>query len=241
MAEAAAVAPDGPSIRCEPFGAACSDTEVRRLTPEQQRRLAQIASLVRFKRGQLLYRQGDAAAAMYNIAQGVVSAYRVLANGGRRVLAFLFFEDLVGLAERGRYVNTVRAVTATTAYLLPTRSLDQLLREDALLQYQFFCKISHELREAQCLAIVLGRRDATAKVAAFVQLLEREPSTTRSGDGRIFLPMNRSEIAAYLGLTPESVSRASVRLKRERIVDFPDPRHAIVLDRERFERLASGD
>ena len=230
----------GPSIRCEPFGPGATHEGVRRLSPDLRRRLARIASRVRFKRGEVLYRQGAPAVACYNIVHGVVAAYRELPSGRRRVLAFLFAEDLAGLAERGRYVNTARSVTAVTAYRLPTGELDALLRRDPRLQYPFFCKIVHELREAQRLAIVLGRRDAVGKVAAFLHLLEREPTTTRAGGGRIFLPMSRTEIAAYLGLTLESVSRACAELKRRHIVAFPDARHARVLDRARFETLIDG-
>jgi CRP-like cAMP-binding protein len=64
---------DGPSITCEPFGALATNADGRRLTAEQRQRLARIASPVSFKRGQLLYRQGESATALYNIIHGVVS------------------------------------------------------------------------------------------------------------------------------------------------------------------------
>jgi CRP-like cAMP-binding protein len=229
--------PYGPSISCEPFGPTTTSADIRRLTSDQRQRLAKIASPLSFKRGQLLYRQGEPATLVYNIIHGVVSVYRMLHSGRRRVFAFAFAEDLVGLAAKGRYVNTVRAVTAVNAYGLPVRALDALLRKDALLQYPFFCKISHELREAQHLAIVLGRRDAVGKVASFLHRLAQEPTATRAGHGRIFIPMSRTDIADHLGLTLESVSRAFAVLERRHIVHFPDARHAKVLDWARFREI----
>jgi CRP-like cAMP-binding protein len=228
---------DGPSISCEPLGSPETSADGRRLTADQRQRLARIASPVSFKRGQLLYRQGEPATVVYNIVHGVVSVFRMLPSGRRRVLAFIFAEDLVGLAARGRYVNTARAVTSVSAYRLPLRALDALLRKDASLQYPFFCKVSEELREAQHLAIVLARRDAAGKVASFLHLLEREPTATRAGHGRIFIPMSRTDIADHLGLTLESVSRAFAELERRRIVHFPDARHVKVLDRARFRQI----
>ena len=230
----------GPSIRCEPFDSPAQSADVHRLTSEQRQRLDRIASSVKFKRGELLYRQDEPATVVYNIIHGVVSAYRILPSGRRRVLAFLFAENLVGLAAKGRYVNTARAVTAVNAYRLPLRGLDALLRKDVSLQYPFFCRISHDLREAQQLAILLARRDAVGKVACFLQRLAREPTTTRAGHGRIFVPMSRTDIADHLGLTLESVSRAFARLARRRIVHFPDPRHASVLDATRLREIAGG-
>jgi len=227
---------DGPSISSEPFGAAAS-ADTRRLTPDQRERLARIASPASFRRGELLYRQGEAATAVYNVVHGVVSAYRVLPSGRRRVFAFLFPEDLVGLAVKGRYVNTAQAVTAVSAYRLPVRALDALLRRDAALQYRFFCKISHELREAQHLAIVLARRDAVGKVGSFLHRLGQEPTATRAGNGRIFLPMSRTDIADHLGLTLESVSRVFADLERRRIVHFTDARHVRVLDVTRLRDI----
>lgn len=228
---------DGPSISCEPFGSPAASADGRRLTADQRQRLAKIASAVSFKRGQLLYRQGEAATAVYNIVHGVVSVYRVLPSGRRRVLAFLFSEDLVGLAVKGRYVNTARAVTAVSGYRLPMRALDALLRRDASLHYPFFCKVSHELREAQYLAIVLARRDAVGKVGSFLHRLGQEPTATRAGNGRIFIPMSRTDIAAHLGLTLESVSRAFADLERRRIVHFTDAKHVRVLDAIRLREI----
>jgi CRP-like cAMP-binding protein len=161
----------------------------------------------------------------------------MLPSGRRRVLAFVFAEELVGLAAKGRYVNTTRAVTSVSAYRLPIRALEALLRKDASLQYPFFCKVSQELREAQQLAIVLARRDAVGRVASFLQLLEREPTATRAGRGRIFIPMSRTDIADHLGLTLESVSRAFAELERRRIVHFPDARHVKVIDCARFREI----
>ena len=80
---------------------------------------------------------------------GVVKSFRELPSGKRRVATFLFPDDIFGLSEAGRYVNTTQTVTAATIYELDTERLKALLLQDPQLQIQFLCKVTHELREAQ--------------------------------------------------------------------------------------------
>jgi CRP-like cAMP-binding protein len=102
---------------------------------------------------------------------------------------------------------------------------------------QFLVKMTHELREAQRRQIILTRLGARARVAMFLRMLERRLGNNSS---RIELAMSRTDIARYLGLSSEAVSRAFGRLRREGIVAFPNLHVAQILDRRQFERLALG-
>jgi len=95
--------------------------------------------------------------------------------------------------------------------------------------------VTHELREAQRQTIAIGRKDALGKLAMFIRQLQREPE--RSVD--IELPMTRSDIASYLGLSLESVSRATRSLEQRGVVCFPHRHMVRIIDQAQFDRIES--
>src|SRR5579875_1770143 len=149
----------GPAISAVPFHETADGRAVALLNERERGLLARIAMRVHFRRGATIYREGDPADFVYNIAAGVVKAFRTLTDGRQRIVAFLFAEDLIGLAEEGVYVNQAEAVTAVTAYRIPLRALDNLARTDPTLDYSLLLKLTHELRAAQCHALILARHD----------------------------------------------------------------------------------
>jgi CRP-like cAMP-binding protein len=166
-----------------------------------------------------------------------VKSFRELASGKRRIVAFLFPRDVFGLAARGRYVNTTQTIIPSTLYRIPHDMLTAALHRDADLQFRFLCKVTQKLRESQRQAIVLGRRDAIGRVAMFLKMLEADAGD-RIQNGVIPVPMRRIDIAEYLGLSHEAVSRAIRSLALQKIVAVK--RHAArVMDRAAFEALVA--
>jgi CRP-like cAMP-binding protein len=205
------------------------------LTDSQRAQLAAIATRVSVAPRAVIYRDDTPATNVFIIGEGVVKAFKDLPSGRRLVMAFLYPADVFGLAENGRYVRTAQAVTRVTLYRFAIDVLIDTLKNDGELQFKFLCKLTHELREAQRQTITIGRRDAIGKLAMFIRELQRQHG--RSGD--IDLPMSRSDIASYLGLSLESVSRASRALERRGVVCFPG-RHVVrILDPAQFERIES--
>ena len=212
--------------------------ERRPLTPRERQQLANIATRLQLPRGHIIYRAGDPADSVFINGGGVVTAYAELASGNRHVAGFRFHADIFGLAEDGKYVNTTRASTPVTVFRLPVSDLAPILQHDAGLQFQFLCKLVDELRQAQRKTIILQRRDAVGRIAMFLDLLHhvsRDPQTPN----RINLPMTRTDIGAFLNLTPESVSRACRRLTDDGIVEF-DAQGARLTNRRRFDDLVAG-
>ncbi len=211
------------------------------LSDEERAQLAVIASVVRFKKGTLIYREGHQAEAVFVIISGVMKAFKTAANGKEFIAAFLFADDVFGLSEEGKYTNSARAVTAVAAYRLPVAAFRSTLVRDAKLEFHFICKLCHELREAQRHAFLLGRRRALAKIVMFLQLLEQQQNHTgRVGSTvEVYLPMNRSDIGEYVGMSPEAVSRSFRTLTTRGIIKIRDKRHVKIIDRTRFDTVAS--
>jgi CRP-like cAMP-binding protein len=211
--------------------------EPRRLSPRERQKLANAATRLQLPRGHIIYREGEPADSIFIIGGGVVISYTELASGRRSVAGFRFHADIFGLAESGRYVNTTRAVTAVTVYRIPADAFTTILQHDAGLALQFLCKVVDVTRQAQRKSIIVARRDAVGRIAMFLDLLHDISSDPRA-PSRIDLPMTRTDIAGFLNLTLESVSRACRRLADDRIVEF-DEQGARIINRRRFDDLVA--
>ncbi len=238
-AEALAAGP-GPTLRAKAFVRRVGDKSISLLTRRQRQQLVDIATEVHVAAGTTLYREDTPATAVYFNAAGVVKATRHLPSGRRWVTSFLFPEDLFGLAENGLYVRSTQAITAAILYRADVDALRRTLRRDPQLQYQFLCKVIHELREAQHHTILVGRRDAAGRFAMFIRYLEEHAWPPRkSGATDIAFPMKRSDVANYLGLSAEAVSRATNLLERRGILRFTGRHRVEILDRRQFDRLVA--
>jgi CRP-like cAMP-binding protein len=223
-------------LRGLPFLTSVGQDEIT-LSSGQREALLQIGLRTCLRPNRPIYSSGAPADWVFVVAEGVVKCFRDLSSGRRAVCAFLFARDLFGLAENGRYLNSARSVTAVTLYRLPLQQLAELLKQDGQLQFHFLSKITHELRESHRRALILGRRDAIGRMAMFIALM-----AGRSGahDGRgpiVALPMTRTDMADFLSLSLEAVSRASAELERRGLVTFPDRHHVRILRSASFAGL----
>ncbi len=187
------------------------------LSDAEQALLAKIASIVRFDKGEHIYHDGDAADAVFNIISGVVISYRPLAEG-EHVTSFLYQGDLLGLSEEGHYSNAARAATSVVAYKIPLSALRRILDNNTDLDVDLIVKLCEDLRGAQRHALLLAQKRAATKLAMFLELQERLQLARGESPLEIYLPMDRSSIAAYLGLTLAALSRAFRTLVSKQII-----------------------
>jgi CRP-like cAMP-binding protein len=222
-----------------PFGRSAAGTPVRLLTDRQREHLATIGTPMRVSPRTTIYHEADAATSVYIVQDGCLKSFRELASGKRHVTSFLFAGDIFGLAEHGKYCNTLRTITRTALYRFDADTLAALFKRDPEIEFQFLCKLTHELRESQRQSIIVARRDASGRLAMFLDLLSREGHYDPRPSATIRMPMSRADIASYVGLSPEAVSRACRDLKERGLVAFPARDSARILDRKRFDALVS--
>lgn len=227
-----------PSLRAVPFEQGGTREVVQLLSKRHQMQLAGVSTRLRLPARMVVYREESVAQWVFIIARGVIKSYRDLPSGKRRVMAFLFQDDIFGLAETGHYVNTTQAVTPVTLYRIEIPTLTAMFRRDSELQFQFLCKVTDVLRSSFRKQILVGRRDAAGRVAMFLRMLEQE-TCTKGEDSDIDIPMSRSDIANYLGLSLEAVSRACRALEQKGIVDFIGRHSARIVNRPRFDKLTA--
>ena len=228
-----------PSVGAVPFLKTAAETDTVVLTTRQREQLMQIGTRLLLPARKVIYREDAAADSVFAVMDGVVKSYRPLRSGKRALCAFLFQRDLFGLAERGRYVNCTQAVTPVTLYRLSMSQLTLLLKHDAELQFQFLAKVTHELRESQRRAVLINRRDAAGRLAMFIELMAARRDRLTRREREVPLPMSRTDIADYLGLSLESVSRAAKELRRRDLVRFETPHLVRILNPTRLAEVAA--
>jgi len=226
--------PVQPLLRARPFTLGDGNV-VQLLTDQQQAELGTIATEVHLRARAIIYTAGSVAPSVYIVQTGLVKVSQQLSSGREHVLAFLFQGDMFGLAENGRYVNSVVTLRPTTIYRIPIDALTDMFRRDGDLELRFLYKVTHELREAQRRETIVTRRDAVGRVVMFLQTLERRNA---NNSACVEIPMSRTDVARYLGLSAEAVSRAITQLRRDEIVSFPSLHVARILNRPRFDQIA---
>lgn len=187
-----------------------------------------------------VFREGDAADHVYSIAGGAVKLYKLLSDGRRQIIGFLFSGDMFGLAVDGGYAYTAETVTSTQLCRFGHRKLETLLEEIPRLERRMFSMAVKDLVAAQEQMLLLGRKTAREKVATFLLTLSRRAQQQGLPGSPIALPMSRADIADYLGLTIETVSRTFTQLKRDAIIGLPASGYVLLQDPDGLKDLAEG-
>lgn len=181
-------------------------------------RLDAMAEHTNFAAGAVMIREGDPARHVFNITSGSVRVYKLLADGRRQITGFLFTGDFLGLATGDTYVFSAEAVEPASACRFRKTEYRALIRDCPTLESTLFDRANHELAAAQNQMLLLGRKTALERIATFLLDLPSHDPARVITPGHVHLPMTRAEIADYLGLTIETVSRVLTRLKTQGVI-----------------------
>jgi len=212
--------------------------------PGNGSRLPAITSIQRRLPGELLFSEGDEASSVYEIVSGMVRLVKLLPDGRRQITGFLPAGHLLGLAPEGIHVYTAEAITKVTVCRYGRAAFERLIDEMPGFAMRLFAQTSHELRANQDQMVLLGRKTATEKVASFLLLFAGQQSGANADGhyaGEIDMPITRCDIADYLGLTIETVSRTFTKLRQDGVIELPAPTRIKLRDRGRIEELAVGN
>lgn len=181
-----------------------------------------------------IYAQGEASGSLYQVVSGAVRACRLLSDGRRQISAFYLPGDVFGLEGDDHHHLSAEAVVRSRVRTVRLgRFTDLIARHDAAAIELWQVAISSLMRTQDHL-LLLGRRNALERVAAF--LLEM---ADRQGASTVDLPMTRLDIADYLGLTLETVSRMFAQLKDSGVIALPSARCVQLLDRLLLETMSA--
>lgn len=185
-----------------------------------------------YRAGTEIFGENEPAEYVYHVKTGAVRSYKLLADGRRQIGAFHLVGDIFGL-ENGRVHRfTAEAVVRTTVRLVRRQSLENAADHDTNVLHNLLSKTSSNLERAENHMILLGRKTALERVAAFLVDMD----TRLTAAGVMTLPMNRRDIGDYLGLTLETVARSLSRLRSQGVLDFigKTQREIVIRDRVRL-------
>lgn len=190
----------------------------------------------RVEAGQTLFQEGDRADEVFTLTHGMLKLYKLLADGRRQIVGFLVPGDFLGLAFGRTYVYSAEAVIPTQVCRFRRPQFMGLLDECPSLEKEILGRTSTELAAAQEQMLLLGRKTARERLASFLLALARR--STLAPRGLLALPMSRADIADYLGLTIETVSRTLTTFRKEGLIGLPDKHHVTILRPEQLKLVA---
>ena len=188
------------------------------LTEEERPRLHPVVAEAWVAPRQAIIREGGAAESVFNVTKGVVKAFRQLPDGRRQIVAFLFPGDSLGFAFDTRYACSAEAITEVRICRFSREGLHALLGAHPHLERRLLAIAGAELVAARDHLLLLGRLTARERVASFLLSMAKRGMTHGEAASQVHLPMGRADIADYLGMTTETVSRTFSELQREGLV-----------------------
>ncbi len=210
------------------------------LDDEHLARLASMTSEVRFRAPQTIIYEGDFAENAFNICKGVVRVTKMLPDGRRQITGFLFQGDFVGLTHQTSYTYSVEAVTDVELCRFPRKRLMGLFEESPEMERRLLAMATDELSSAQEQILLLGRKTARERVASFIMRLSRLAEQRGETANPVTVAMSRADIADFLGLTIETVSRTLTRLSKDNLIKLENVHAIRILDQERLEDVEVG-
>ncbi len=192
----------------------------------------------RLQADEMLVEEGESRRRVYSLTEGILRLSIALPDGRRQITGFLLPGDYLGLADDETYSATVEAVVPSALCSFPVREMERLVEAHPKLKDRLFGFTRAALRQARENQLILGRLAPVEKLAAFLLALSRRLAEHRLPDNPVPLAMTRTDIADYLGLTVETVSRSFTKLRNSGFIHLSDAHLVEILDRESLEAVA---
>ena len=208
-------------------------------------RLAALAVNLTVDAGRTFIEEGDPAESFFNVTAGTAKLFKLLPDGRRQITGFATMGTFLGLAVSSTYAFGAEALEPMRICRFSRPKLRELLDDFPAMEKRLLEVASNELVAAQEQMLLLGRKTARERLASFLAARAGCVSNGASFCGhrtaeKVTLPMTRSDIADYLGLTIETVSRTLTRFKSERLIDIPSASEILIRDYGALEGLATG-
>lgn len=215
------------------------DCPIRDVTNGEAERVIRTGSRV-LEKGDHMFRTGDPAEHLYFLKSGALKAYLLSPAGEEQVVAFHFPGDLIGLESMGfeREALCVEALSVCRTCTLPRNELAELCARSHSVMRHLLVQASCRLRFDASLFALLGRRSAEQRVASFLLELSRRLAEHDAPICEFELKMTRADIASYLALAVETVSRALTRLQDNSVLELERNRRVFIVDLEAMRALA---
>lgn len=209
------------------------------LTGEQLLRLSKHSTRRTVEPGTELVGESLKTTSYSNIISGVVKLSKMMADGRQQIVGLQFAPDFLGRPFRSENGVSAEAATEVQVCSFSKHLIERMISEMPELEHKLLEQTLNELDEARDWMLTLGRKTAGEKVASFVLLIATHAFPDNEDDSIEFdLPMSRVDIADFLGLTMETVSRQLTKLRKDGVIHIVNNRHVTVPDLSRLSDRA---
>lgn len=189
---------------------------------------------------ELLYREGDNFNSIFAVRSGSVKAYRVSDKGEEQVTGFYLPGEILGMDGIGqnRYANSAQAMEVSAICEIPFSKIEDLSGRLPNMQKHFFKLLSQEIVEDQRHITLLSKHSAEERLASLLVSISARNARRNLSAFSFRLPMSRTDIGNFLGLTIETVSRVFSRFAKQGLIEI-NKKEILVLDIDALKRVAS--
>ncbi len=199
------------------------------------------APVRQLKSNEPVFAEGDCKSNVYKIESGAVLVYKILNDGMRQIVNFAFPGDVIGLEAGVEHAYDAQTLATTRIRSLPMSSLWRRAADDSGFAKELLETLSRDVADARDHLLTIGRLCATGRIATFLLALARRNERKGIDATNIFLPVRRTDMADFLCLSVETVSRSLTELKISHVISLRGWRQIRIQDRAMLERLASGE
>ena len=185
-----------------------------------------------------IFLQNDPSTHLYNITEGNVKIYQLLDDGRIQIIGFLYPGDFFGTYKNNKYNYSAEAIGNLRVCVFDQRILDKYMDQNPILAKELLNQTSYELTLAQDRMTVMGRLNAIEKIAIFFINISNQRKRIGWQSNPISLSMTRQDIADYLGLTIETVSREISKLKSSNIIKIISSKQLFINDIEKLKQIS---
>jgi CRP/FNR family nitrogen fixation transcriptional regulator len=195
--------------------------------------ISMLGTRMRFDRNAEIFGEDEPADYLYQVVSGAVRTAKLLSDGRRQIGAFYLAGDVFGLENEEVHLFSAEAVTECVVLVVKRSAFLAEAARHSAIGAQLWNDTMVHFNRAQSHMLLLGRKNAMERIAAF--LVELAGRLRRTGD--LELPMSRQDIADYLGLTIETVSRTLTQLEREGVISIPAARRIVFRNRAALDNM----
>ena len=200
--------------------------------------LFEISIPVKVEKGSYLLHEEDSTKYVYNLSSGVSAVERLASDGRRQIMAFIYPGDFIGVSTGPAYSISDRALTDVTACKWHIRDIEALYVKYPELEQRVHEIATRVLAATMDQIFVLGRKNAIEKIAYFLLYIDKRQVKFDGHTDEFTLPMTRADIADYLGITVETVSRAFSLLKKKGFIELSQNWVVRLLDKDTLAEIA---
>ncbi len=208
------------------------------LSPQQLLHLSKFTTKTSFESSDEMVMEGDEVDRYSNILSGVVKLSKLLADGRHQIVGLQFAPDFLGRPFKTKSSTSAEAATDVRLCTFPKTILEDMIVQSPELEHTLHQQTLKELDEARDWMMTLGRKSASEKVASFLLLIGTniDPEKSMNSNSVKFeIPMKRADIADFLGLTIETVSRQLTKLRKAGIIELENNRSVYIPDVHKLE------